>query len=475
MSSIEGTERLNPEVAACLARHGVAAGSAVVVACSGGPDSSALLDALCAVSGAAGAGRPLRIVCASLDHGIRSAPERDEEREAVEALARCCGVPLVKGAVAPGLLAARARESGASLEDLARRERYRFLEAAARETGAAYIALGHTADDVAETVLMRAMQGVDVSGLAGIPERRGKLIRPLLHVSRAEVLSYLGARGIPWVVDASNADPRYLRNRVRAELVPAVSRVFPAYRRSLLELARKARETGRFIEAEAARRIPWESCRRGMRARWRDFEAADGVLRVSATYAAFDRLGAGRIPYRFVEAVARPLDAGKRGTIVAGCGFRLSRRGEWVWAEPDVVRRRKIGYLVRVRGPGSYALAELAMEVSVALSGTLSGAGVSLGERGLVVRSRRPGDRVRVGEQWVTLERLEAWQREALARRGDVRRIEARWDLVPVVAGRGGIAAVLGSAVGGVDSWAEGSRNALGDAAISVAVTVEEQ
>jgi tRNA(Ile)-lysidine synthase len=461
MSSTAETDRLETEVLSCLLANGARPGATVVAACSGGPDSTALLHALVAVS----LERGLCVVCAYLDHGIRGEAERAAEGAAVAALARRCAVPLERGSLAAGELQGEAARLGSSLEELARDRRYRFLEAVADARGAGLIALGHTEDDAVETVLMRVLQGVDVSGLAGIPQRRGRCVRPLYRVSRAEVIAYLEHNGLDYVTDSSNADPRYLRNRVRAELLPAVSRVFPSYRRSLLELARKAGQTNRYIREASRELVRWRSDGAGVSAPWPAFASADGVLRVESAYAALDQLGAGRIPHRFLEPLRGDLRPDRHGVILAGCGYRFVRRGGSVHAEPDVVRRRKIGYLLRIRSPGEYAIPGCGIVARVAGCRPDGDGGSAVPAGPMVLRSPRPGDRVSVRGRPLELRRLAAGCPGS----------ESAWDRVPVVADRRGVALVLGSAVGCRDAAADRvPGEARLDPGISLEVVVED-
>jgi tRNA(Ile)-lysidine synthase len=112
------------------------------------------------------------------------------------------------------------------------------------------VALGHTADDQAETVLMRALSGATPRALAGMAPRSGPLVRPLLRLWRRDTLAYCAALGLRPLDDPSNRDPRFLRTRVRHELLPALEAVFPAARRRLVALAEGQR---RAIEAASAR------------------------------------------------------------------------------------------------------------------------------------------------------------------------------------------------------------------------------
>ncbi len=241
------------EVRASLDRYGLAA-APLVVAVSGGPDSVALLRALLQVR-PGGAG-PL--VVAHLNHQLRG-----HEADADEEFVRDLAATLPGGAGVrwrPGRIdvAARARETGGNLEAVARRLRYEWLVAVAREEGAAAVATGHTADDQAETVLHRLLRGAGLAGLRGIAARRPlapgvELVRPLLAVRRADVLAYLARLGQPYRQDRTNTDPRYTRTRIRRELLPLLAEQYnPAVADVLCRLAGQAAEAYRGTAARAA-------------------------------------------------------------------------------------------------------------------------------------------------------------------------------------------------------------------------------
>jgi tRNA(Ile)-lysidine synthase len=139
-----------------------------------------------------------------------------------------------------------------SLQAAARTARYAALEAEAARIGADRIALGHTADDQAETVLMRMLEGTGVRGLAGIPPVRGRVIRPLLGVRHRALVAALESAGLAWIEDPSNRDPRFVRTRVRHDILPRLAAagdadIVPA----LAQVARQARETVEALERVA--------------------------------------------------------------------------------------------------------------------------------------------------------------------------------------------------------------------------------
>jgi tRNA(Ile)-lysidine synthase len=233
------------------------AGCAGVAAVSGGPDSVALLRALVAVRGDHAAG-PL--VVAHLNHQLRG-PESDAD----EAFVCTLHAELAAGG-APGLelrchrvdVAALAAAEGANVEAVARRVRYDWLAQTAAEAGVPWVATGHTADDQAETVLHRLLRGTGLRGLRGIaaqrPLRPGvELLRPLLRITRAEVLAYLNVAQQPYRQDSSNLDLDYTRNRIRHKLLPHLAeRYNPGIVEILGRLAEQAEEAYREIESQAA-------------------------------------------------------------------------------------------------------------------------------------------------------------------------------------------------------------------------------
>ena len=192
-------------------------GETVVTALSGGADSVALLDAL----RECGRRQGFRVVAAHLDHGLR--PDSATDAAFCRNLCARFGVPLHVGSAD---VRGRAERDRAGLEAAAREERYSFLRRVARDEAASAIAVAHTRDDQAETFLLRLLRGAGSSGLGAMRARAGHLLRPLLEVSRQEVLEHLRSRGLDWREDETNADLRFSRNRVRHELLPYLERHF---------------------------------------------------------------------------------------------------------------------------------------------------------------------------------------------------------------------------------------------------------
>jgi len=194
-----------------MLRHG----DRVCVALSGGPDSVALLRILTLLQDIYG----LYLVAAHVNHGLRG-KESDRDEAFVKDLGAAMDVPVERISVPVQEIR---RHEGGSIEEVCRRERYRFLDEVSRREGLHRIALGHTLNDQAETVVMRFLRGSGTEGLKGMrPVRDGRYIRPFLEVQREEVLTFLDREGMTYVTDSSNLDSTYLRNSIRGELIPVL-------------------------------------------------------------------------------------------------------------------------------------------------------------------------------------------------------------------------------------------------------------
>ena len=216
-------------------------GLRVLVAVSGGPDSVALLRALHALAPSPAAEMLLVAHC---NHHLRGA-QSDEDAQFVGELGIALGLTVLVGDVD---VSTQERLAGDGLEAAARAARYEFLTKVAEEQGARYLALGHTADDQAETVLHRVLRGTGLAGLRGMPRTRRltpavTLVRPFLDLWRSDVMAYLAALGQAYRTDATNLDYRLTRNRIRHDLLPKLEAEYnPGVRAALVRLGGLARE-----------------------------------------------------------------------------------------------------------------------------------------------------------------------------------------------------------------------------------------
>lgn len=205
----------------------------VLIAVSGGPDSVAMLHALHTRSHELG----ITLHVAHINHGIRGEQSNIDE-VFVRNLAHELGSPISVGRFdVPAL----ARELRTGEEDAARTARYTFLRQCCTELGADKIAVGHTADDRAESVLLNIIRGCGIDGLGSIRPVSHNIVRPLIEATRADVERYIAEHALPYRVDESNADVTYTRNRVRHELIPMLEHDFnPEIKTALVRLAEVA-------------------------------------------------------------------------------------------------------------------------------------------------------------------------------------------------------------------------------------------
>jgi tRNA(Ile)-lysidine synthase len=230
----------------------------VLVAASGGVDSTVLVHGVNALAGELGIGLALGHV----HHGLRGA-DADADEAFVRSLGAALGVPVLARRVAPQQLrAGRPSRARPTLQEAARRVRYDALLAMAESAGAERIATAHTLDDQAETVLLRLLRGAGPAGLGGIPERSpdGRVVRPLLGVSRAEIERFARGRGLVWREDASNRDPAFARARLRRDWLRGLGEAFnPRWLRAVGDLAEAQRRESEWtlplVEQEASNRL----------------------------------------------------------------------------------------------------------------------------------------------------------------------------------------------------------------------------
>jgi tRNA(Ile)-lysidine synthase len=373
-------------------------GDGLLVAYSGGPDSTALLWGLEQLR----ASRGFELGAAHVDHAIDL--ESAHRAEAALQLGKRIGVEVSIERCAIDERERRRR----GLEAAARLVRYRALEQRRSELGARYIATAHHRDDQIETVLLRLMQGSGWEGLAGIPERNDRLVRPLLGLGRAELEEELGGTGgarLRPVADPTNTELAQLRNRLRQHLLPYLEGVSPGIGGGCVRLgASAAAARGR---VEAALRPVLEPRATADRASisLAGLRALPPSLLPSAAALLHRTAGADYPPpLSAVAELARQLREG--GRIGGDCG------GQWRWEESGErlwLRRRSApvaDFSYRLAVPGAVDLAEISLRLKVVRtpvaswmfrgSPTRTGLGPALRQGdSIVVRNRRPGDRLR--------------------------------------------------------------------------------
>ena len=400
-------------------RAGTEKGPTVFLAAvSGGADSTAMLAGLAALreeavcsAGAAG----FSLHCVHVEHGIRPAEESRGDARAVEALCEKLDVPCKVVTIPAGRIAAFAGKGGPGIEGAARIFRYRALNAEAKLIGACRILTAHTIDDLLENLLMRILKGAGPAGLAPMPKARGRIFRPLLDITRQDVLAYLEEKGLSYRTDSTNADTRFFRNQVRLKLVPFLDGVFPFWRKTIMALAETQSLTAEFLAAECRKRLPWEREGELLKMKEEDFYNAPAILREEALFVAADMIAGQKlslksrkpVPKRTSLRCAASNAAAKHAAQDLG-PVRLERKDAYITVSKAFRGAGERGFSLLIKEPGLYTLKGKA--AGFGKNGTLTievRAGIEPETEGgpqktaafhagfpLVLRTQRAGDRI---------------------------------------------------------------------------------
>lgn len=401
------TRRLERRVLRFLSAEGLTRpGEKVLVAVSGGPDSTALLIVASRLVPALG----WRLAAAHFDHRLRGPLEAAADEAFVREVAGALGLPVVCG---KGDVARSARRNRLSLEDAARRLRYRFLARAARDAGAVAVLLGHTRDDQAETVLLHMLRGSGLDGLAGMRPRSPwptgagpQALRPLLEVGRWETERYCRELGLAPRRDATNEIPLAYRNRVRHEVMPRLRRINPQAAAALARMADAVALDAAHLRAEAE--DAWR--RLGQRQEGAVFLPAGGLseldlaIRARVLRLAFRVLtrSSGDLAAAHVRSLLSVLKKGRgRVSLPRGVTASVTAQGVTLRKGAEVPNKGLPETTLNI--PGVTAVGPWEVETAImpppsdvraagAFEAYLDAGAI---EEPLVVRSRRPGDRLR--------------------------------------------------------------------------------
>jgi tRNA(Ile)-lysidine synthase len=421
-------------VSRAAASTGSCAGETWVLGLSGGADSTALADALCRLGRRTG----LRVVAAHLDHGLRPGSARDAEL--CQTLCDSLQIPLRRGTAD---VAHRRQRDGGGLEEAARLERRAFLDEVRQSEGARFVVLAHTRDDQAETVLLRLLRGAGSRGLSAMRIRSGHLLRPLLDLSRQDVLAHLRARGLSWSDDPTNADRALLRNRVRHELLPYLETSFnPAIRESLARTAAVLAEETDVLDAVTVPEVR-ENPDGSASLLLSDLRAVPaGVARLAVRRALTANGGLRGIGLSHIERilalVSSPFPSGRRVALSGG------REAVFHFDELRIAPKegRQAPFAMPLGVPGRAVLPDgsaLVAEMVAAPAAPATDDVIELPAGDLQVRTRRPGDRVHAQGRDLSLRRFLVERRVPAAQR----------ERIPVVACGDQVVWVAGQTVEG--------------------------
>lgn len=434
-------------------KYNISDSSIILVAYSGGPDSSALLWLLDSIQRHLG----FSIQALYINHGIRSRQEMSAEILKIKRFTEKINIKIDFENIESGLIKKESQKSGRSIEELAREYRYLLLEKKKIEINATYIAMGHTLDDQLETLIMRFFQGSGINGFGGIPGKRDYIIRPLLGIEKKDLKEYINKNHIPFVIDRTNLDPVYLRNKVRLNLIPVISDIFPGYKKTLgifsdkmniirTELNKNTSDLDVSLTKEGDSWFKRE-----------DFCKMSTYYQVEILYKSWDmwkNKPFERLSYRFLNgAVGFNFENGSK-ILLDGYSCRLIRYKEMIiWKRVVVVSQKKSYLRLITVGenelfPGLYLNVEENTEL---LKDSTVWIDREKLKSPLIVRSKMPGDRISLAEGLKSLKKLFIdW--------GVVP--EERWK-IPVIEDRTGIIAVMGKSLGYSNRIALNYKNCL--------------
>jgi len=400
-------------------------GNRVGVATSGGPDSVALLHVMDRIA----EDLNLTLIIIYLNHGLRG-EESDREDEFIRRLGDSMKIPVESRKIS--IPSIREREKG-SLEDVCRKERYKFFEEVAKNYNLNKIALGHNLNDQAETVVIKFLRGSGLEGLRGIlPVRDGIYVRPLLEVSREEILFFLRGQGAEYITDSSNMDNRYLRNRIRNELIPELKELYnPRLVENVGRMSNILRLENDFIEKCVDKTLSdWNinSCEEGVKIDIPNLKSLHPALQFRVIKTILDDISSSKkgIGYIHVKSVIDLIEGGRpNGLLDLPAGVTIRREYDNLIILKDEGfdtkvpspltmkndknkgrkddKRKVNDYYYHIEVPGSVNIEETGMKIAFDLmdAGSLdysSGSTVfidySVISFPLVVRNIRPGDRI---------------------------------------------------------------------------------
>ncbi len=260
--------------------------SVFVAAVSGGSDSAAMLTALVRLAKK----RHYHISCLHIRHNIRSAEESEADTRFVRGLCQRLEVPCRIVSIKPGKIAERAKEKGIGIEAAAREYRQAAYRHEVKRLGAQKVVTAHHKDDVLENILMRILRGSGPRGLASMPSSTHLVLRPLLHISKDQILSYLDTVKGSYQTDLSNRDNRYLRNRVRNVLIPFLDEHFPHWKKGIESLGETQSYIADYAEEEARKAVKWQICENGVESTGGNFAALNPVIQEEAVFQGIKKL-----------------------------------------------------------------------------------------------------------------------------------------------------------------------------------------
>ncbi len=385
-------------------------GDRVICAVSGGADSMALLWSLfCGY-------RELTVEAAHFNHRLRGA-QSDRDEAFVRAFCAQHGIPLHLGG---GDVKAYAEQNKKTLEEAARILRYEFLLSLDCDK----LATAHTADDNAETVVMHLFRGSGLKGLCGIAPVRGRIVRPMLRITRQEVETFLRSEGISWVDDSTNADTAFTRNRVRHEILPLLKKENPNFLQSVSAHCEIFREENEILDSLANDLLL--EARDGKTYDCQTLAAAPDALQKRALRILLRELLPQDVSLRHIEAVQTLL---KNPAASASTSLPRGLTAQMFYGRLRIAKSPNFFQKTTLAIPGTTLLPEVGWKISCVLTKNLQNFANSpfhfalkydmIAEHGLSVRARQVGDMLTLScrkslKKWFIERRIPVFDREKL-------------------------------------------------------------
>jgi len=327
----------------------------------------AMLSALCALIPSQ------RLFCLHVNHGLRSEEECRLDAELVSGFCEKHGINCRIEAIPRGKVASLARRKKTGIEAAARFFRRRTLLQEAKRIARdslekdVIILTAHTKDDMLETVLMRLLRGAGPAGLAAMPVRRGKFLRPLLSMSRADVICYLKEKNVLWREDSSNTDEQFLRNKIRRNLVPLLDELFPDWKKGITGMAQTQSLAAEFFNRKARKQVKWEKETGDIVTSEENFFVQSKIIREEALFQGIDTLCTstslrGKLPSHSIKrSVVRRFCDGFAKTSDLG-PIQVKRGDGKVTLSGKKKEFSESGFSLLIKEPGLYNLNNISIE-----------------------------------------------------------------------------------------------------------------
>jgi len=314
-----------------------------------------------------------RLFCLHVEHGLRSVEECRLDAEFVRDFCEKRGINCRIESIPQGKIASFARRRKTGIEAAARFFRRRALLKEAKRIACLdnsekdiLILTAHTKDDMLETILMRILRGAGPVGLAAMPVRRGKFLRPLLSMSRADITGYLKEKNVSWREDSSNTDEKFLRNKIRRNLVPLLDELFPEWKKGITGMAQTQSLAAEFFNGKARRCVTWENETEDIVTNEENFFAQSKIIREEALFQGIDSLCArafhGELTSHSIKrsAVRRFCDGSVKAADLGP--LQVRRRDGKITLYGKKKEFSESGFSLLIKEPGLYNLNNICIE-----------------------------------------------------------------------------------------------------------------